>query len=376
MSNRTRGNGQGSIYEREGRPGWYVSVSQNAKRKIFHYAPDGNPLTKSQAAQILRAALTAKDNGQLVMAPSQTLAAYLTTWLEQVVKPQRRPGTFRGYEQIVRVHLVPGLGRVRVDRLTPAQVQAFINAKLEDPDLSPRTVQYMFAVLRAALGRAVKWGIVARNVCDVVDGPRVERQEVKPFTRAEAAQLLEAARGDRLEALYSVALALGLRQGEALGLQWDDVDLEDGVLHVRQQLLRTNRKLVLAPVKTAKSRREIVMPASIVAGLREHRQRSISAGKAAIGFVFSTTNGMPLDARNVVRRFKSLLEKAGLPGTVRFHDLRHSAASLMLAQGISPKVLQSILGHSQIQVTMDVYAHVMPELHRDAAERMDAIFAR
>lgn len=368
MSKRTRGNGAGTLYQRKGRPGWYASVSMNGRRKIYHAA------TKSEADQLLAGAKVAREKGELVMAKSQTLEAYLAAWLDQVVKPKRRPGTYRGYEQLVRVHLVPGLGRVRVDRLTPAQVQSFINAKLEDPDLSPRTVQYMFAVLRAALGRAVKWELVARNVAELVDGPTVERKEVKPITREDAAKLLAAARGDRLEALYSVALALGLRQGEALGLQWADVDLEGGVLHVRQQLLRTKGKLVLAPVKTAKSRRDIVMPASIVTALREHRQRSVSAGKAAIGFVFSATNGMPLDARNVVRSFKALLKKAKLSDR-RFHDLRHGAASLMLAQGISPKVLQSILGHSQIQVTMDVYAHVMPELHRDAAERMDAIFA-
>ncbi|MFI5283527.1 MAG: tyrosine recombinase XerC [Candidatus Dormibacterales bacterium] len=369
MSKRTRGNGAGTLYQRKGRPGWYASVSQNGRRKIYHAA------TKSEADQLLAAAKVAKENGELVMAKSQTLGTYLATWLDQVVKPQRRPGTYRGYEQLVRVHLVPGLGRVRVDRLTPAQVQAFINAKLQDPGLSPRTVQYMYAVLRAALGRAVKWGIVARNVADLVDGPTVEREEVKPFTRAEAAQLLAAARGDRLEALYSVALSLGLRQGEALGLQWDDVDLEAGVLHVRQQLLRTKGKLVLSPTKTKKSRRDIRMPASIAAALRDHRQRAVSGGKAAVGFVFSAANGSPLDARNVVRSYKALLKRAKLSDR-RFHDLRHGAASLMLAQGIAPKTLQGILGHSQWQVTMDLYSHVLPELFDDAAARMDAIFAR
>ena len=366
---RTRGNGAGTLYQRTGRPGWYASVSMNGRRKIYHTT------TKSEADQLLAGAKVAREKGELVMAKSQTLAAYLSTWLDQVVKPKRRPGTYKGYESLVRVHIVPALGRVRVDRLTPAQVQSFINAKLEDPDLSPRTAQYMHAVLRAALACAVKWGIVSRNVAKLVDGPTVAREDVKVFTREQAAQLLAAARGDRLEALYSVALALGLRQGEALGLQWADVDLEASVLHVRQQLLRTKGSLVLAPVKTAKSRRDIVMPASIVTALREHRQRQISAGKAAIGFVFATANGSGIDARNLVRMFKALLKRAGLPDC-RFHDLRHGAASLMLAQGVSPKVLQSILGHSQIQVTMDVYAHVMPELHRDAAERMDAIFAR
>lgn len=271
MSKRSRGNGVGSIYQRAGRPGWYVAVSANGRRKIFHYAPDGKPLTKSQADQVLAEAKVARDKGELVMAPSQTLAAYLTMWLDQVVKPNRRPGTYRGYEQLVRVHISTALGRIRVDRLTPAQVQAFINAKLEDPDLAPRTVQYMFAVLRAALGRAKKWGLVSRNVAELVDGPRVEHDEVKPLARPDAAKLLTAARGDRLEALYSVALALGLRQGEALGLQWDDVDVDAGVIKVRRQLLRTTGKLVLSELKTKKSRRDIKLPPSIAAAMRGGR---------------------------------------------------------------------------------------------------------
>lgn len=349
-----------------------MAVSQNGHRKIFHYAPDGKPLTKSQADQVLAAAKVAREKGELVMAPSQTLAAYLTMWLDQVVKPKRQPGTYRGYEQLVRVHISPALGRIRVDRLTPSQVQAFINAKLEDPDLAPRTVQYMFAVLRAALGRAKKWGIVSRNVAEFVESPKVERDEIKPFTREEAAQLLTAARGDRLEALYSVALALGLRQGEALGLQWDDVDLDAGLVYVRHQLQRQ----ALVETKTRKSHRVIKLPASIVMALHEHRQRVVSAGKVPSGYVFTATNGSPLIARNVVRSFKALLKKAGLSQTVRFHDLRHSAASFMLAVGVPMKAVQEILGHSSFQVTSDTYSHVLPELFDDAAERMDAIFAR
>ncbi len=370
MSKRTRGNGVGSIYQRTGRAGWYVALSQNGKRKIYHYAPDGKPLSKSQADQVLAAAKVARERGELAMAPSQTLESYLKAWLEQVVKPARRPGTHRGYEQLVRVHIVPALGSVRVDRLTPAQLQAFINAKLAT-SLSPRTVQYMFAVLRAALARAVKWGIVARNVCDLVDAPSVERDEIQPFTRAEAAKLLAVSAGNRLEALYTVALGMGLRQGEALGLQWDDVDFAERQLHVRRQLLRIDHKLTLAPLKTKKATRTLTMPKVVLEALQDHRRRHIAAGLLPAGFVFVAENGSPLDSRNVVRGYKALLKRAGLPDR-RFHDLRHSAGSILLAQGASPKVVQAVLGHSQFQVTANTYLHVDRELHDDAAERMDA----
>lgn len=254
-----------------------------------------------------------------------------------------------------------------------------MNAKLAS-GLSARTVQYIHATLRRALGQALKWDLVARNVATLVDPPRVVRPEVQPLTPEAAKALLEAARGDRLSALYTVALALGLRQGELLGLRWADVDLDNGFLHVRRALQRIDGKLQLVEPKTAKSRRTIAMPAFVVAALREHRLRQglermfVGEGwQDAFGLVFTTAIGTPLDEGNVRRQFKRLLAKAGLPD-MRFHDLRHSCASLLLAQGLSLRAIMEVLGHSQIALTANTYTHILPQMQREAADAMDRFF--
>src|SRR5262252_178741 len=212
-----RGNGEGSIYQRrDGK--WCGAVTiESGRRRVFYGR------TRQEAAEKLGEAVRARTQGTLTTGSRVTVAAFLNQWLGDVVKPSVRPWTYRGYEVLVRCHLIPEIGRVRLDKLTPAQVQALMNRKRE-AGLSAKTVQYMRGVLRTALNRALRWGLVPGNVADLVDGPRVERYEIQPFTLGEARAFLDAVRGNRLEALYSVALTMGLRQGEALGLRWDDVD--------------------------------------------------------------------------------------------------------------------------------------------------------
>ena len=366
-----RGNGEGSVYQRsDGK--WCAAVTVEGGRRRVLYGR-----TRQEAADKLTDALRARKDGTLTTGSRVTVAIYLDEWLRDVVKPSVRPWTYRGYEVLVRLHIVPEIGRVRLDKLTPAHVQGLVNRKRE-AGLSPKTVQYMRGVLRTALNRALRWGLATRNVADLVDGPKVGRHEIQPFSPAEARAFLDAVRGDRLEALYSVALTMGLRQGEALGLRWEDVGLEAGTLHVRHQLQRVDGQLQQVPVKTARSRRTLAMPPSIVGSLREHRRRLVEDRLLAgsrwreTGYVFTTSIGTPLEARNVVRSFKAILARPGLPG-VRFHDLRHSCATLLLVQGVSPRVVMEILGHSQISLTMNTYSHVVPELQREAAARLDAL---
>lgn len=242
-------------------------------------------------------------------------------------------------------------------------------------------MQYTRAVLRKALNQALRWGLVTKNAATLADPPKAEPREIRPLDPDEARRFLDAARGDRLEALYSVALSLGLRMGEILGLRWEDVDLDARTLTVRKQLQRLDGKPQLVDLKTRQSRRTLALPAGLAGALREHRKRQLEARLLAgerwrgedWGLVFTSTIGTPLDPRNLTDRYKALLARAGLPA-LRFHDLRHSCASLLIAQGIPAKIVMETLGHSQISLTLNTYAHVFPEVQRQAAEAMDRLF--
>jgi len=241
-------------------------------------------------------------------------------------------------------------------------------------------VREIRGILRTALNRALKWGLVSRNVAALTDAPRAEAKDVTVLTPDQARSLLEAARGNRLEALFTVALALGLRRGEALGIRWQDIDVDAGTLQVRQQLQRIGGKLELVEPKTRKARRTVALPSIAVAALRAHRARQnaerLALGEAWVdsGLVFTSEIGTPLDPDNLKRSWYALRERAKLK-TLRFHDLRHACATLLLAQGVHPRVVMETLGHSQIGVTMNVYSHVLPMLQREAADALDAALA-
>lgn len=248
--------------------------------------------------------------------------------------------------------------------------------------LAPRTVQYVRAVLRKALGTAEKYGLVARNVATLVDPPRSEHRDNTYLDFDQTRRLMEAVEGNPLEALYAVSIYHGLRQGEALGLSWDDVDLKAGILKVRKQLQRIRGEWQRNEPKTAKSRRTIPLSSTVVDLLKDHRTGQLEARLKSGGewgndwdLVFTTSTGQPLDARIVIDNFKAVLNRAGLPD-MRWHDMRHSCATLQLATGATPREIMETLGHSQITMTMNVYTHVVPTLQRDTADRMDALLQR
>ena len=308
-----------------------------------------------------------------------TVAEFLDYWLHQSVKPRLRPLTFAGYEVNVRRHLAPLLGKIRLDRLTPQDVQEMMNRRLAD-GLSAKSVAYMHQVLRTALELARRWEVIDRNVASLVDPPRRMRPKINPLTPDQAKRFLVSVRGHRLEALFSVALAMGLRQGEALGLRWEDVDTTQGVLWVRNQLQRIDGRLTLVEPKTERSRRTLVVPPTIIQNLREHQARQVAeklwAGSKWIdsGFVFTNRAGGPLQARRVIDEFHKVLKTAGLQ-RIRFHDLRHSCATLLLVQEVPDRVVMQILGHSDISMTQE-YIHVIPELQRKAARQMESLISQ
>ena len=373
-TNRRRGRGEGTIRRRkDGRWEWRIDLGwHNGKRvrkSIF-------ARTQKEVIERGRAFLRQHGDGAAIHDERLRVGDYLDWWLDEVIVDRVRPSTAISYGEKVRLHLKPHLGHVRLSKLSAADVHAFMRAKLA-AGMTPRGVAYCRAVLRKALNDAMALGLVHRNVATLVEPPKAERVEVVPLGPHEAKALLAAARGDRLYAVYAVALAVGLRLGEALGLHWDDVDLDAGTLRVRHSLQRLQGELRLVEPKSAKSRRTVSLPASCVDALRGHRHQQNKERLAADnwvehGLVFTTTVGTPIDPRNLDRHFERLCHRAGI-GKRRFHDLRHTCASLLLAQNVHPRVVMETLGHSQISLTMDTYSHVLPAVQRDAAERIDEV---
>ena len=372
MSARRRGNGEGTILKRsDGR--WAAAIVLDDYSRKWIYGK-----TRREVHDRLTKIQRDIAEGRPVVNERVTVAEYMHRWLYEVAKQRTRPMTFRGYEHLVRLHILPALGRIRVAKLSPQHVHSLITRKTREGRLAPRTIQYMHSVLRAALNQAVRWRMVHYNAAALVSAPGWTRLEPNVLTPEEARRLLDAARGDRLEALYSAALALGLRQGEALGLKWGDVDLDTGILRVRRAAQRIpHQGTQLVETKTARSRRSLVIPPMVISALRSHRARQnlerLAAGERWIDndLVFPSRLGTLADGPNITHRFRRLLKKAGLP-PMRFHDLRHACASLLLVQGVHPRVVMEILGHSQISLTMNTYSHVLPTLQREAADRMEA----
>ncbi|PDW00984.1 tyrosine-type recombinase/integrase [Candidatus Chloroploca asiatica] len=365
MSKR-RGHGEGSIHQRsDGR--WCALVDLgiiNGTRKRKYLYGD----TRKEVAEKLKVALRDQQLGLMTVHENQTVTQFLTAWLEQSVKPTNKPSTHQSYRDIIKRHVEPAIGHIVLSKLTPQHIQALLTT-LKAKQLSPRTVQYARAILHHALDQALKWGYVARNVVALVEAPRVERHTVEPLTEAQATALLQAVAGHRLEALYRIALGLGLRRGEVLALRWVDLDLKARTLRV-------------AAGKTASSTRTLPLPATLVDALRAHEQQQAheraeqGASWKEHGLVFPSEVGTPISGRNLLRHFKSVLTKLGLPATIRFHDLRHSCATFLIAQGVHPRVVMEILGHSQISVTMNTYGHVLPETQQDAVQKLDALLRR
>jgi integrase len=295
-----RSPGDGSVYYRPEKALWaaVVSVAPGRRRTIYGK-------TERDVKRKLVGALRDQQLGLLPTGRAQTVEQALMAWLDQAAKPRIRPRTYIRYKQLLQHHVIPAIGNVAVERLRPEQVQALLNRKSAE-GLSPRSVSHIRAVLRTGINNAVRWGSVPRNVVTLTDPPRVPAQPVQVLSQEQARTLLDAAHGHDLEGLLTVAVGLGLRQGEALGLRWRDVDLEHSELHVRNALQRIAGELILVEPKTQKSRRTIIMPAMVTVALRDHRQREVARRQALLhdsSFVFCRLDGTPLDGIRVTKRF-------------------------------------------------------------------------
>jgi integrase len=371
MARKRRGRGEGSISQRPDGL-WHARISlgydRNGHRKRRHIYGK----TKQEVQAKLRKLQAEVDGGTLMEPSRQTVADFLARWLEEVARPTIRPTSYLSYEGVIRLHIGQHLGGIGLGKLTPPQVQG-LYAAMEKAGASPRLRQLTHAVLPRALKQAVRWNLIPRNPCDAVEPPRVGRKEMKAYTPEQVQQLLKAAEGHRLEALFLLAVTGGLRQGELFGLHWPDIDLEGDSVSVQRTLEELRGRFRLAEPKSAKIRRQVQLPRVAVGALRRHRARMEAEGRLE-GPVFCDTHGGWLRKSNFLRQvFKPLLRRAGLP-EVRFHDLRHTHATLLLAQGVHPKVVQERLGHSQISLTMDTYSQVLPTIQKEAAAKLDGLF--
>lgn len=350
------------------------------KRKQQWVSVKGN---KKDAEKRLSEMLHQIDTGSFMKPGKTTVAEFLQRWLEDYVKPNLAPRTVEGYEHIIRRHLVPGLGSVILTQLKPEHLQRYYAEKLSGGrlngagGLSPKTVRHHHVTLHDALQSAVKWGILARNPADAVDAPHFQPHEMRTLNEADVHRFLEAARATPHYALFYLALYTGMRRSELLALRWSDVDLVLGQVSVTRSLhhLRDGETVFRAP-KTAKGKRLIALPPSASAVLRSHLEQQKTV-RALLGrtledgdLVFSRPDGQPLLPDTVTRIWIKLARRNGLAG-VRLHDARHTHASLMLKQGVHPKIVQERLGHASIGITLDTYSHVAPGLQEAAAASFD-----
>jgi integrase len=372
-----RATGEGSIVQRaDGRWGAALTTGwiDGKQRRKWIYGK-----TQQEVKGKLSAARSLQQQGFALPNEKQTLTEYLDYWLENHVKNECRATTLSSYQQLITNHIKPLLGHVRLAKLSPQQVKMWLNDRL-NAGLSRRTVQYLHAVVRAALAEATRLELVPRNVALLVKPPSQQHHEIEPLSPEQCADFLQACSEDRLFALFSVAVSLGLREGECFGLRWSDIDFDAGTLSVRYQMQRIEGKPQFVPPKSTKGRRVLPMPAVLMAQLQKHRaaqqqERLLCGSKwQDYDLVFCTPIGTPLDPANVLKKFHSLLKATGLPKR-RLHDLRHSCASLLISQGVDLKVIQVILGHSQISITANLYTHIALAVKRDALSKMDAILA-
>lgn len=357
MSGR-RGKGEGSIRRRkDGRwEGRYTEYSGGRKRRVSLYGATREEVVRKMAERLVFM-------GRRPAGEDVSVEEFLARWLSAIRRSVRET-TYRRYETNVRVHLLPAFGHLRLSELHPLAIQQFYARKMGE--LSPRTVRYLHATLGRALRMAVRWGMLERSPTDLVDPPKAGRREQRFLTPEQAVRLIECSRGDRLHALYVLALTTGMRQGELLGLMWQDWEGER--IFVRRTLINCGGRLWYGEPKTQGSRRGLYLPPLAVQALARHRSRMEGEGNYGPQRpIFCNRKGAPLLSQNLMRRsFHPLLERAGLP-RVRFHDLRHTFASFLIHQGLHPKVVSDALGHSSIKLTMDTYSHLLPGMQRQAS---------
>lgn len=370
---RKRGNNEGTIYKRKN-GAWSTQVSIEGKRLTRTFE------TQKECQVWIRETTNRIDDGLTYEKAHLTLKDFMERYLASS-KSSLRPKTWHQYSQIARDHILPELGKRKLVDLHPDLVQTLYD-KLLMAGIGVRTVRLTHSVLRRCLNQAVKLGIIQSNPTAAASPPKAEHKEMKFFNEAQAQQLIitAMAKEDRYTALYQLALTTGMRQGELLGLQWKDINWDRKTIHIQRQLARVpGGALGFSQLKTKSSVRTISLGTATISILKEHHRQQfheveqMGARWQEFDLVFPTSSGTPTNHSNIYyRSYKPLLKDAGLP-QIRFHDLRHTAASLMLNHGVPILIVSKRLGHAQPSITLDVYGHIMPNMQEEAASIMDDI---
>lgn len=369
---------KGSIQKRVGarETSWYAKYDylDPVTGKRIHRRVSAS--TRKECESKLRVAIAAAESGRSLTFDKQAVREFVDQWLASI-EHSVRPSTHRRYSDVMRKHVIPALGTVHLSKLSPAHLQDLYTNLLKQ-GLSPTTVNLLHVTLHGALKQALRWGMIERNPCDLVDPPRRVTPETITWSVDQTRKVLTIGDSGEYAALWRLALMCGMRRGELLGLKWDDVDLDRGTLAVRRTLSRgSGGTWQLAEPKTASARRQIALPESCATVLRRHRLRQLEQ-RMALGpawedhnFVFTGRTGSPLHVNSMMMHFKKLITDTEVP-PIRFHDLRHTCATLLLAEGVHPKIVQERLGHSDISMTLNRYSHVTPSMQRQAADTLDA----
>jgi len=369
-----RGKGEGSISQRaDGLWVARIDIGTDANGKRRRKAFYGK--TKKEVANKLTNEASAQLNGTAIDSGKMSVGDLLKKWLAESATPNCSPGTTAEYQRIVDSHIVPKIGSVKLSAIRPLHIQSMLSA-LETDKVGARTRQYCYVTLHRAFVVAMRWQLMIRNPCDGVDSPKVKKRQVVPLTMEQAQTLLKVSESNRFHAAFVLALTTGMRQGELFGLHWESIDLKHGILQVRYSLEEIKGQLRLKEPKSEAGRRQIALPAMAVKALCEHKAKQLAEGLAKCPYVFPDSDGGLLRKCSFHRWTWSKVRTAAKLEGVHFHDLRHTSASIMLSDGVNAKAIQAILGHSTISMTMDTYAHLMPDAQRLAASTFDRLLGK
>lgn len=333
--------------------------------------------TKKEAEKACNELINQLNKGTYLEPTDKTVEECLYDWLELIAKQSLRPSTFQSQKELTEGRIIPGIGKYKMSQITPAIVQKFYKDLIEKEKLSAGYVRTMHIILKKAFSQAVKWQLITQNIINLVEPPRMSRaKDIETWSLEEATRFLEYTEGKHLHIAYVLAIYTGMRRGEILGLRWKDCDLEQGKISIRQTLNLVGSELIFQSPKTKGSKRLITITENVIAALKKHKAEQnqnklrFGPGYSENDLVVCNKEGNPIYPRNLVRNFHNMMKQAGVPH-LRFHDLRHTHATILLSLGENPKVVSERLGHSKVGITLDTYSHVLPDMQQRAAENFE-----